>query len=337
MGAEKSHGAYQGRTPSELLIKMRRERKPLQRSGFTLIELLVVIAIIALLISILLPSLRNAREQAKSASCKSNLHGFGRGFYIYANNGRKDFLCSGAFDPEVSNGRDGPVDKVGWVADLIKLEAAIPGQQLCPSNIAIYNQKLIQSQGGPEGYTEEQARKLIEKGFNTNYTQSWFMARTQWDPRRAASSPEPTDMRSRLSTKGPLLASAMTAVAPAKVPLISDGRTDGDELLFGERCVKTMTDGPSPPVYGLQSYADFGPAHGFGHWIRGDKGHNQSRANVLFADGHVDQFKDKNRDGEFALVTVAGGSYDQADFSQSEVFDGVISIGRRSKSPWALE
>lgn len=63
-----------------------------KRKGFTLIELLVVIAVIALLMAILLPSLRRAKDQAKAVICKSNLSQWGKMFYLYAHDNDGKFM-----------------------------------------------------------------------------------------------------------------------------------------------------------------------------------------------------------------------------------------------------
>ncbi|MCC7292407.1 MAG: prepilin-type N-terminal cleavage/methylation domain-containing protein [Phycisphaerales bacterium] len=68
-----------------------RDLKKLRIRGFTLIELLVVIAIIALLISILLPSLSRARELSKRLVCASNLKGIATSMKVYANDHRESW------------------------------------------------------------------------------------------------------------------------------------------------------------------------------------------------------------------------------------------------------
>jgi prepilin-type N-terminal cleavage/methylation domain-containing protein len=59
--------------------------------GFTLVELLVVIGIISLLISMLLPALKKARQQANQLDCQARLRQMGQALYIYANANRNYF------------------------------------------------------------------------------------------------------------------------------------------------------------------------------------------------------------------------------------------------------
>lgn len=66
----------------------------LSRRAFTLVELLVVIGIIALLISILLPTLNRARQRAVTLQCASNLRQIAIGWQLYAD-GNKGTSCPG--------------------------------------------------------------------------------------------------------------------------------------------------------------------------------------------------------------------------------------------------
>jgi prepilin-type N-terminal cleavage/methylation domain-containing protein len=112
------------------MAPMYRQSRQEQRGGFTLVELLVVIGIIALLISILLPTLRRAKDQADRVNCQSKLRQLVTGVRLYADD-YKGWLAGpqGIIDPP--GPETVPVTQGGlWKAKLIRDKRV----WLCPAD-----------------------------------------------------------------------------------------------------------------------------------------------------------------------------------------------------------
>jgi prepilin-type N-terminal cleavage/methylation domain-containing protein/prepilin-type processing-associated H-X9-DG protein len=327
------------------------------RSGFTLVEMLTVMAIITVLVAILLPALNAARESARSTACRNSLRELGVGLQGHANRFNGPF-CSGAFDwlrdgavTEVGWVADlvqanipvgsllcpgNPAFTSETYNDLMMADTA--SFDACvdrlgrPEGVAPDGSPLVNpcrriagayAGGSPLSPGSPARRKVIEEeildlGYNTNYTASWFLVRSavqlDKDGNLLVKAGCPTGALERSSTGGPLhAAKTETGHKPANfIPLLACG--SGGESLKQEignfpavtPTARAMTGGPvlSPsmqvPTFAegtpratwwkkwseetLQDYRAFGPVH------RGGV------CNILFADGSVRPYVDANRD-----------------------------------------
>ena len=101
------------------------------QNAFTLIELLVVIAIIAMLLSILMPALGRAKDQAKSVVCRSNLKQWGMIWKLYTDDYDSSFSNAVYFPDDYT---DSSYRRGQWIVGLREyIEADLVKILICPS------------------------------------------------------------------------------------------------------------------------------------------------------------------------------------------------------------
>lgn len=95
-----------------LLFSISRRSSPVRRpaSAFTLVELMVVVAVIALLIMLLIPNIRTAREKAWSSHCQNNLRQYAIAMNQYMEDHNGDFIYAGAGGVGAIGGQIGDTD-----------------------------------------------------------------------------------------------------------------------------------------------------------------------------------------------------------------------------------
>lgn len=130
-----------------------------QNKAFTLMELLVVIAIIALLLSILTPSLNKAKELSRAAVCRAHMKSAALGMGSYtaewndwlAGPNTSGMYCTQNNPANPPSGTTAPVQNMDWISPTLGRELSLPDngyerlvdilnvKLACPSNRAVYD------------------------------------------------------------------------------------------------------------------------------------------------------------------------------------------------------
>ncbi len=153
----------------------------MRRPAFTLIELLVVISILAVIISLLLPSLGQAREAARAAICKSRIRTMHLAIESYRLDNKEWYPVSSLTVDTYWQGDFTFMPQIDPYLDVVKVNGSVQSAQLgiksnpsknfimCPSSTFIPNMALTE------------ARKHVYDGPNGRYGNYWMNARFGMD------------------------------------------------------------------------------------------------------------------------------------------------------------
>ncbi len=111
--------------------------RSVQRPGFTLVELLVVISIIALLIGLLLPALKTARQDAERTACAAQLKDIGVGFEAYLQEDSNGIMPAAAMMPTINSEVITPnavVAPAPTIMEVLKTDVTNPAAWACPAD-----------------------------------------------------------------------------------------------------------------------------------------------------------------------------------------------------------
>ncbi len=237
-----------------------------KKSGFTLIELLVVIAIIALLLAIILPSLKIAKQQAQAIVCLAHLRQVTTGWYLYAD--ENDGNVVGA------NTTFNPLDKRGFVSTGDNTETYA---WVCTPQTESGNNK-------SSGSTAEEEQVGIKKGLLWPYMEAMDVFHCPGDKR---------------FLKAPTIGGYGGTGGYRSYSIV--GGMNGEEWVYYTRLTKISGMKSPGDKYVLVEEAD-GRGYNINSWIvdpdTGGSGwtdpvaiwHNE-RSNLGYADGHAEKHR----------------------------------------------